>query len=388
MFDPDRWTSVPFHFWTVSVFVFGCIVGSFLNVCIYRLPRGLSIIYPPSHCPHCKYSIPWYLNIPLFTWLILRGRCAHCHAPITIRYFIVELLTGLLFVLAWVCVGASSPALALLYCLVTASLIVASFIDFEHFVIPDSLTLGGVVVGFILSFFFPILHQTSSLKISMQESLLGILVGGGLLYTISRLGKMAFGRYKHKVAPGEKIALTEEALETASEQIPYAEIFYRSSDKLIIQAESVDLTLQPSSTPPAASASQDPSAPLHWDSVRVELSPLALKIADQSWDPSQVKRVETSAQEVTLPREVMGLGDVKLMAAIGAFFGWKSVIFTLFASSLLGSILGVALILLRKQELSTRIPYGPYIAVGALLWMMGGYYYVVNWVDQMLKPLL
>ena len=85
IFDPKVLAQVPFHFWTTVIFVFGCVVGSFLNVCIYRMPRGESIVHPPSHCPHCNYSIPWYLNSPLFTWVFLRGRCANCRAPISVR---------------------------------------------------------------------------------------------------------------------------------------------------------------------------------------------------------------------------------------------------------------------------------------------------------------
>ena len=92
--DCETGRLVPFHFWSLVFFVLGCIVGSFLNVCIHRMPLGMSIVTPPSHCPHCKYSIPWYLNIPLVTWLALRGRCKNCGAPISPRYFIVELLTG------------------------------------------------------------------------------------------------------------------------------------------------------------------------------------------------------------------------------------------------------------------------------------------------------
>ena len=95
IFDAGYWAAVPFQFWSLVFFVFGCMVGSFLNVCIHRLPLGMSIVTPPSHCPHCKYSIPWWLNIPLVTWLALRGRCKNCGAPISPRYFIVELLTGL-----------------------------------------------------------------------------------------------------------------------------------------------------------------------------------------------------------------------------------------------------------------------------------------------------
>src|SRR5204862_7777068 len=130
-FYSRNWTAVPFHFWSGVFFVFGCIVGSFLNVCIYRLPLGQSVISPPSHCPHCKYSIPWYLNVPLITWLSLRGRCKNCDAPISIRYFIVEFLTGLAFFGCWLAIGHESAGLALIYSLVMAGLIAATFIDFE-----------------------------------------------------------------------------------------------------------------------------------------------------------------------------------------------------------------------------------------------------------------
>src|SRR4249920_1497002 len=135
-FDPAVWASLPFHFWTAMLFVLGCMVGSFLNVCIHRMPLGQSIVSPPSHCPHCKYSIPWYLNVPLVTWLSLGGRCKNCGAPISVRYFLVELLTGIAFLSCWLSFGDKSAWLALIYCLFLAGLIVATFIDFEHFIIP------------------------------------------------------------------------------------------------------------------------------------------------------------------------------------------------------------------------------------------------------------
>ena len=94
IFNAGNWAQVPFHFWSAVFFIYGSMVGSFLNVCIHRMPLGQSVVSPPSHCPHCKYSIPWYLNMPLFTWVFLRGKCANCGAPISIRYFLVELLTG------------------------------------------------------------------------------------------------------------------------------------------------------------------------------------------------------------------------------------------------------------------------------------------------------
>ncbi len=113
IFNTHNWSVVPFHFWSLVFFSLGCIIGSFLNVCIYRMPLDLSVVSPPSHCPHCKYAIPFYLNIPLVTWLALRGRCKNCGAPISPRYFIVELLTGFTFLACWLVFGAASPVLAL-----------------------------------------------------------------------------------------------------------------------------------------------------------------------------------------------------------------------------------------------------------------------------------
>src|SRR5277367_595648 len=174
IFNPHTWAAVPFHFWSVCFFMLGCIVGSFLNVCIYRMPLELSVISPPSHCPHCRYSIPFYLNIPLVTWLTLRGRCKNCGAPISPRYFIVELFTGVAFLSCWLAFGAKSPGLALVYSVFLAGLLVATFIDFEHFIIPDEITIGGMVAGFAASFFLPSLHDTDSFGAGMLRSVIGI----------------------------------------------------------------------------------------------------------------------------------------------------------------------------------------------------------------------
>src|ERR1051326_8467218 len=114
IFDREVWARVPFGFWAVVMFWFGSCVGSFLNVCIYRLPLGMSVVSPPSHCPQCKYSIPWWLNVPLVTWLSLRGKCRNCGAPISIRYFLVELLTGIMFMSSWLAFGRQSVLVALI----------------------------------------------------------------------------------------------------------------------------------------------------------------------------------------------------------------------------------------------------------------------------------
>src|SRR5215211_1180493 len=230
IFNSEYWGAVPFHFWSVSFFFLGCIVGSFLNVCIHRMPLGASVVSPPSHCPHCKYSIPWFLNIPLVTWLYLRGKCANCGARISVRYFLVELLTGLLFMMSWLVARDRSPLLALAYCVLLAGLVVATFIDFEHFIIPDEITIGGMVVGFLLSCLVPSLHGTESAKAAVQSSVLGMAIGAGVVYGILRIGKLLFGREKIELAPGSRVIFTESALVLPGREIPYEEIFYRPGD--------------------------------------------------------------------------------------------------------------------------------------------------------------
>src|SRR5215471_2250452 len=200
VFNTHNWAMVPFHFWSLVFFVFGSMVGSFLNVCIYRMPLGLSVVSPPSHCPHCKYSIPFYLNVPLLTWLWLRGRCRNCGAPISPRYFAVELLTGLAFLACWLAFGHQSPWLAAVYSLFLAGLITATFIDFEHFIIPDEITLGGAVAGFVVSLLLPQLHGVHRWQDGALLGLIGIVVGAGIVYAVLRLGKILFGRQKVKLA--------------------------------------------------------------------------------------------------------------------------------------------------------------------------------------------
>jgi leader peptidase (prepilin peptidase)/N-methyltransferase len=362
MFDPKIWASVPFHFWTFCFFVFGTVVGSFLNVCIYRMPRGESIVSPPSHCPHCGYSIPWYLNIPLVTWLWLHGRCANCGKEISARYFLVELLTGVVFAACWLNFGHRSPLVALVYCLMIAGLIVATFIDVEHYIIPDEITLGGIVVGFLLAFFvagshlsFPYARPIRTPGAAMADSLLGIIVGGGVVYGVLRLGKALFGRYKVHAGLGAKIIFTETTLKLPAQEILYEDLFYRKGDTIRLKAERIELIDR------------------CYAKAEVRLQPHELKIGDETFEPDKVPHMEAVADEIILPREAMGLGDVKFMAAIGAFLGWRAVLFSLAASSLIGTVVVGTLIACKRREWSTRLPYGPYIAVAAVIWIFGGY---------------
>ena len=352
--NPHYWALVPFPFWALVFFAFGCIVGSFLNVCIYRMPLELSVVSPPSHCPHCKYAIPFYLNVPLLTWLSLKGRCKNCGAPISPRYLIVELLTGLTFLSCWLVFGPQSAALALVYCLFLAGLIVATFIDFEHLIIPDEITLGGVVAGLVLSFFLPSLHQAHSNGQGLLQSGIGATAGAAIVYGVLRGGKLLFGRQKVKLPTGTTIVFSETALCLPDKEIFYEELFSSQSDTIVFHARTLELVDR------------------GYANVKVRLSPSRLRIDDEEIAPETVAHLEAVCSEIVLPREAMGLGDVKFMAAIGAFLGWEAVVFTLVVASMVGAVYGGIMVALRKQEWSGRLYFGPFLALAATLWIFAG----------------
>lgn len=158
-------------------FAFGLCVGSFLNVCIYRLPAGVSIVFPGSRCPHCEHPIRAYDNIPIIGWILLRGRCRHCKHPIALRYPMVELLTGLMAMACFLRFGLAPPAI--IYFLLCAALIVVTFIDIDHQIIPDVISLPGIPIGLGLSVFLP--------QLRFVDALLGVLIGGGSLYLVAWL---------------------------------------------------------------------------------------------------------------------------------------------------------------------------------------------------------
>ena len=162
---------MPFAYYSfiAAIFILGAIIGSFLNVCIYRIPAGVSIVTPRSRCPQCETFIRWYHNIPILSWLLLKGKCAYCGVAVPIRYLLVEALTGTLFALFFYRF-AFHPVTPVVLLLV-AVLVVISFIDLDHQIIPDVISLPGIPIGFLCSFFVP--------WVSWQESLLGIVFGGG-----------------------------------------------------------------------------------------------------------------------------------------------------------------------------------------------------------------
>jgi len=257
----------------ILAFVFGAVVGSFLNVCVHRMPREESIVNPPSHCPSCNQRIFWYDNVPLVSYAVLQGRCRHCRARISPRYVLVELLTAVLFLIVW---GKFTGWLIPLYWIVVAGLLVATFIDLEHYIIPNEITYGGIVLGLALSPINPVLRAEHSVFGAMLQSVFGMVIGGGLLLGIAWIGGKVF------------------------------------------------------------------------------------------------------------KKEAMGMGDVKLLAAIGAFMGWQATLFTLFISSVVGAVVGLTLVLAQRKGWQSRLPYGPYIALGALIWMLCGTA-LVDWYLAFLK---
>ena len=182
----------PWFFPTV-LFLFGACIGSFLNVVIYRLPAGKSVVTPGSHC-QCGQPVRWHDNIPVLSWLILRGRARCCGAAFSVRYPFVELLTGLLFLACWL---AFPPAKALVGCFFVSLLVAATFIDLDHFIIPDVFTIGGAVAGVILAVFVPSLHdQADGLYLldgfrSGATALTGLLIGSALVLWIALLAEVA-----------------------------------------------------------------------------------------------------------------------------------------------------------------------------------------------------
>ena len=184
----------------LGLFVGACL-GSFLNVVVYRVPRDLSVVRPASRCPHCTARIPWSQNLPILGWLYLKGRAKCCGKKILLRYFLVELFTGLMF--AWACysfIHDQKMGILIASCIFAWLMIGVVAVDSETMLIPDRFSLGGACVGFVLSMYFPSLHGIIHHPMGMEkmlgafQSLLGILIGSGLLYWIGALASRAFGR--------------------------------------------------------------------------------------------------------------------------------------------------------------------------------------------------
>lgn len=174
----------------ILIFILGLVLGSFANVCIYRMPRDLSVIKPNSHCTNCNKFIKWYDNIPIISYIILRGKCRNCGSKISLIYPVVELICGLLFLSMYFLFGFTYILAP--FCLFVFSLLVITAIDFDFQIIPDEISFFLIILGLLISFFNPVLGDTISQRI--LNSFLGFLVGGGSLLIVAIIGKWIFGK--------------------------------------------------------------------------------------------------------------------------------------------------------------------------------------------------
>jgi len=174
----------------VAIFAFGTVVGSFLNVCIWRMPRDESLIKPGSHCPKCNTHIAWYDNIPILSYIFLRAKCRHCSTPISIRYPLVEALTGALFVCLYL---KFSLTIALaVYCALVASFIVVTFVDLDHYIIPNEITFGGIGIGLVLCFIARYMPGDRFIVTKPLEAIGGGVIFAGVIYLLDQFSHLAF----------------------------------------------------------------------------------------------------------------------------------------------------------------------------------------------------
>jgi len=350
-------------------FVLGAAVGSFLNVCIYRWPVELSINRPRrSFCPNCKQPIPWHQNLPLISWLALGGRCANCGTKISFRYFAVELVTALLFLAIW----ESFPwQVAIAYWVFVSFLIIGTFIDFEHFIIPDRVTIGGIIAGAISSVAVPALMQTDSRLAAGVRSLLAAALGYVILLIVLEAGKIAFGRKRIRFDAPTPFTWTKRGDDAdfvvGPEESLWSDYFAREKDRLLLQCDEVRIDHHTYG-----------NVTLDFRYDRVTAEGHAMRLDD-------VTQISGVARELVIPREAMGRGDLKFLAAIGAFLGWRAVLFSLFAGSLLGSIVGLITLVVGKPVWSAKLPFGPYLAFGAVTWMFFGNMFL-RWYGTLLSP--
>ncbi len=358
----------------VFAFVIGAMIGSFLNVVIYRLPLGKSVNEPRrSFCPLCEKPIPFYHNIPLVSWLLLRGKCAECRGRIPFRYFFVELLTAALFLAVWKrCLGMDNLAIVLPLWILIGLLVSATFIDFDHFIIPDEITKGGTFVGLVCSFLVPSLMGETGHWAGLLWSAIGAVLGYGLLWAVVEAGKLAFGRKKLVFDPPAPFTWKRNGDDATfsvgkDESMLWSDIFSRESDLLVIEAKNVKVDSQPAS---------ETTLRFHYNRLLLTGREIALET---------IGTISGKVSRIVVPREAMGFGDVKFIACIGAFLGWKAVLFTVVAASVVGSVVGVSLVLARRRDASGRIPFGPYLALGALIWLFAGPA-IIDWYYGFILP--
>lgn len=352
------------YFLPVTAFLIGACIGSFLNVVIYRVPNGMKVNEPSrSFCPKCKTQIPIFFNIPLFTWLMLRGKCKWCGCKIPFRYFFVELLTAFVFLVIWIhAINSLGIVGVIALWILAALLIAATYIDFDHFIIPDSITIGGTVAGVIASLIVPMLHHEQIWWRGGLQSLVAAAIGFSLLWLVVLMGKMAFGKIKHAFDDPADFEISQPGgeespiiIKLGEHEYEWGDVFFRKWDRMEMDVVELSFDGEKQEVKEQFRVLGDA---LELDGKRIELE--------------NVKKVSGKILGAVVPREAMGFGDVKFIAMIGAFLGWQSVLFTVFAASIIGAIVGLFQKFVVREEWSRPLPFGPYLALGAFIWMFYG----------------
>ena len=360
---PSIWPEIFLHYgllFDVGAFLLGAVVGSFLNVCIYRLPRGLSVNRPRrSFCPECGAPIAWYQNLPVLSWLFLRGRCARCEIAIDVRYPLVELLTALLFLGVWLRFRVHPAAVPGLWTL-TAFLITAACIDWEHTMIPDSITLGGQYTGVAFCLVFPAIIGETSHIYGFVDSVFGMGCGYALLWLVATMGRLVFGRKNVTFDPPCAFAWTRHPeggdadLRVGEERSLWSDHFARETD--VINLICTWLYLD---------GKDHENVLVRGFYDRIEFEGKTIPFAN-------VEEFGGTLRGYAFPREAMGQGDLKLMGAIGAFLGWQSVLFT-YGFAAVAAALALPVIRLTGRRLpGGRLPFGPALVLAAFVWLFAG----------------
>lgn len=344
-------------FYAVATFLFGICIGSFLNVVIYRVPRGLSVNKPKrSYCPGCKKEIPISRNIPLFTWLIQKGKCAECKCSIPSRYFWIELLTGLLWVACWY--YFSDPLEAIFFMLLGSLALVICAVDIELMLIPRAFTRLAAIIALAGGALMPERFGLMTWTEGLAYSAYGLAIGWAALWLVVLLGKAMFGKRSFSFDKPTEWSLREASSDEeefcfiiGDESISWSDIFYRKTDKLVIDGLT---SLNIDGAPRSAKS--------------LEIRDHYILIDNERFDIEELKSLDGKTTSATIPREAMGMGDVDLLAVLGAIFGAPALILIV----LFSCIFTILIAALGRLGFGKMIPFGPALIAGGVFWLLYG----------------
>ncbi len=359
LFTPVQ-SLVPDMPWLLPLFfaVFGACIGSFLNVVIYRLPLGLSVNEPRrSFCPTCKAPIPWYLNLPVISYVMLRGRSACCRTRISPRYWLVEVLCAALWAVVPYAFEAETLPVLIALC-VWISLMLASFcMDWEQMAVFPSLTIAATLCGLLVAYLAPWLMEEGALEAweGLQISLIGAIGGFALFKLVAFVGKVLFGR--------RRVSFDREVTWHVAQAADGEDIELRLGDTVLLWSE---LFTEPDNclTLTDATESTHVAPP-----AEMKLTAEALLLPDGARVPLEaVEALCGHCRGYAWTREAMGSGDAWLAMAIGALCGWQGVIFALVG----GSFIGLGMAAVNRVGFGKPMPFGPALIAAAALWIFFG----------------